>query len=119
MVRILFEQFGRLGTVSGLLRYLVREGIHIPVRPHYGAERGQLVWRFWSNQDRLTANRASATTAGAPRRGPALLGGLLVCGRCGYRLLVNYNDHGRSLRYCCSRGLTSYGEMECQTLSGQ
>jgi DNA invertase Pin-like site-specific DNA recombinase len=33
VVRILFEQFDRLGTVSGLLRFLVREGIHIPVRP--------------------------------------------------------------------------------------
>jgi hypothetical protein len=33
--------------------------------------------------------------------------------------MVNYNDNGRSLRYCCSRGLTSYGEMECQTLSGK
>jgi DNA invertase Pin-like site-specific DNA recombinase len=177
VVGILFEQFDRLGTVSGLLRYLVREGIHIPVRPHYGEQRGQLVWRrpnritlqtllrhpvyagfyrwghrsvdprrkipgrrntgrrvrppkdclvllpdrcpayitpqrFWINQDRLTANRAGAL-------GPALLGGLLVCGRCGYRLMVNYNDGGRSLRYCCSRGLTSYGEMECQTLSGR
>jgi DNA invertase Pin-like site-specific DNA recombinase len=183
VVRILFEQFDRLGTVSGLLRYLVREGIHIPVRPHFGTQRGQLEWRrpnritlqtllrhpvyagfyrwghrsvdprrkvpgrrhtgrtvrppqeclvllpdrcpayitperFWANQDRLTANRAGATP-GAPRRGPALLGGLLVCGRCGYRLMVNYNDGGRSLRYCCSRGLTSYGEMECQTLSGR
>jgi DNA invertase Pin-like site-specific DNA recombinase len=36
VVRLLFEQFERLGTVSGLLRYLVREGIHIPVRPHFG-----------------------------------------------------------------------------------
>jgi DNA invertase Pin-like site-specific DNA recombinase len=184
VVRLLFDQFDRLGTVSGLLRYLVREGIHIPVRPHYGPQRGQLQWRrpnritlqtllrhpiyagfyrwghrsvdprkkvpgrpgtgrthrppqeclvllpdrcpayitperFWANQDRLTANRASAATPGAPRRGPALLGGLLVCGRCGYRLMVNYNDNGRSLRYCCSRGLTSYGEMECQTLAGR
>jgi DNA invertase Pin-like site-specific DNA recombinase len=184
VMRILFDQFDRIGTVSGLLRYLVGEGIHIPVRPHYGEERGQLVWRrpnritlqtllrhpvyagfyrwghrsvdprkkvpgrrntgrtvrppsqclvllpdrcpayisperFQTNQDRMTANRASAATPGAPRRGPALLGGLLVCGRCGYRLMVNYNDHGRSLRYCCSRSLTSYGEMECQTLSGR
>jgi hypothetical protein len=37
--------------------------------------------RFQANQERLTANRAGAQTPGAPRRGPALLGGLLVCGR--------------------------------------
>jgi DNA invertase Pin-like site-specific DNA recombinase len=184
VVRLLLEQFERLGTVSGLLRYLVREGIHVPVRPHYGEQRGQLVWRrpnritlqtllrhpvyagfyrwghravdprrkvpgrpnsgrtvrlpqdclvllpdrcpayitaerFQANQQRLSANRVSMATPGAPRRGPALLGGLLVCGRCGYRLMVNYSDNGRNLRYCCSRALTSYGEMECQTLSGK
>ena len=45
VVRLLFEQFDRLGTVCGLLRYLVREGIRIPVRPHAGEQRGQLEWR--------------------------------------------------------------------------
>ena len=184
VVRLLFEQFDRLGTVCGVLRYLVREGIRIPVRPHAGEQRGQLEWRrpnrvtlqtllrhpiyagfyrwghravdprrkvpgrrqsgrtcrqpkdclvllpdhcpayitaerYAANRDRLSANRANAASLGAPRRGPALLGGLLVCGRCGYRLMVNYNDGGRSLRYCCSRGLTSYGEPECQTLAGR
>ena len=49
-------------------------------------------------------NRSQRRPPGAPRRGPALLGGLLVCGRCGYRLMVNYTDNGRSLHYCCSRG---------------
>lgn len=184
VVRLLFEQFDRLGSVCGLLRYLVREGTRIPVRPHAGEQRGQLEWRrpnrvtllallrhpiyagfyrwghraidprkkvpsrrqsgrtcrlpqdclvllpdhcpayipaeqFWTNQDRLSANRARAASLGAARRGPSLLGGLLSCGRCGYRMMVNYSDGGRALRYCCSRGLTSYGEPECQTLSGR
>src|SRR6516165_5488080 len=42
VVRLVFEQFGRQGTVCGLLRYLVRQGIRIPVRPHADPERGQL-----------------------------------------------------------------------------
>jgi DNA invertase Pin-like site-specific DNA recombinase len=77
------------------------------------------VEQFRANQDRLAANRSSQQTPGAVRRGPALLGGLLVCARCGCRLMVNYTDGGRNLRYCCARALTSYGEPECQSLSGR
>src|SRR5262249_44506208 len=50
--------------------------------------------------------------------GAALLGGLLGCARCGCRLMVNYTDGGRNLRYCCARASTAYGEPECQSLSG-
>src|SRR5262249_37083569 len=44
VVRLLFEQFVRQGTVCGLLRYLVRHQIRLPVRPHSGPQRGQLQW---------------------------------------------------------------------------
>jgi DNA invertase Pin-like site-specific DNA recombinase len=74
--------------------------------------------RFKANQERLKDNRSSQQTRGAARRGPSLLGGLLVCARCGCRLMVNYTDGGRNLRYCCVRAQTSYGEKECQSLSG-
>src|SRR5439155_15439980 len=74
--------------------------------------------RFRANQERLRDNRSSQQTRGAVRRGPSLLGGLLVCARCGCRLMVNYTDGGRNLRYCCARATTSYGEPECQSLSG-
>jgi len=47
-----------------------------------------------------------------------LLSGLLVCGRCGYRLVVNYTNAGRGLRYNCHRALVCYGAPECQSLSG-
>jgi DNA invertase Pin-like site-specific DNA recombinase len=184
VVRLLFEQFPRQGTVCGLLRYLVEHGIRIPVRPHSGEQRGQLQWRrpnrvtlqsllhhpiyagfyrwghrgvdsrkkvpgrrqsgrtlrppqdclvllpdhcpayitaeqFWANQQRLQENRAGAPGLGAPRQGPALLSGLLVCGRCGYRMVVNYNQGGRFLRYGCNRALVCYGEPECQSLAGE
>lgn len=74
--------------------------------------------QFWANQERLQANRANATSLGAPRHGPSLLGGLLVCGRCGYRLTVNYNNAGHGLRYVCCHAQLLYGERECQSLSG-
>jgi hypothetical protein len=47
-----------------------------------------------------------------------LLAGLLVCGRCGRRLMVNYNNAGHGLRYVCAHAHISYGEPECQSLSG-
>ena len=51
--------------------------------------------RFWANQERLAANRARSEAAGAVRQGPSLLGGLLVCGRCGQRMMVSYS--GRTI----------------------
>src|SRR5262245_28972454 len=182
VIRLLFVQFERQGSVNGLLRYLVKHNIRLPVRPHHGPNRGQLEWRrpnratlqyllrhpiyagyyrwghrpcdprrkvggrpgsgrtvrspeeclvllegrcpacitperFWENQRRLQANSA-ARPKGA-RRGPSLLGGLLVCARCGCRLLVGYTNGGRGLRYSCTRGRLDYGEPRCQSLSGQ
>jgi DNA invertase Pin-like site-specific DNA recombinase len=73
--------------------------------------------RFWANQKRLDANRAIGL--GAPRHGPSLLGGLLVCSRCGRRLMVGYTNGGQQVRYSCARGMTDYGEPICQSLSGQ
>jgi DNA invertase Pin-like site-specific DNA recombinase len=184
VIRLIFEQFERLGTLHGLLRYLVEHGIRMPIRPHAGPNRGQLEWhrpnrvtlqnllhhpiyagfyrwghramdprrqvpgrpstgrtlrapkdclvllqgrcpayitpeRFWANQQCLEANRARAASLGAARHGPSLLGGLLVCGRCGRRLMVNYTNGGSGLRYSCTRGVIDYGEPVCQSLSGQ
>jgi DNA invertase Pin-like site-specific DNA recombinase len=184
VVRLIFEQFERQGTVCGLLRWLVREKVLIPVRPHQRSQKGQLQWRrpnrvtlqsmlhhpiyagfyrfghravdprkkvagrrqsgrtlrspkdclvllpdhcpayispeqFWANQERLEQNRARADTLGAPRQGPALLSGLLRCGRCGYRMVVNYNNAHNGLRYNCLHALVNYGEPECQSLSGK
>lgn len=45
VVRLIFDKFDELGTVSGVLRYLVRNRILLGVRPHFGADRGNLQWR--------------------------------------------------------------------------
>lgn len=45
VVRMIFDQFDRLGSLHGVLRYLVKNGIKIGVRPHSGLNRGQLEWR--------------------------------------------------------------------------
>ena len=69
--------------------------------------------QFWANQARLIANRAGAECPGAVRQGPSLLGGLLVCGRCGRRLLVQYTNAGGALRYLCCQAAGSYAEPVC------
>jgi DNA invertase Pin-like site-specific DNA recombinase len=44
VVRLVFDQFDRQGSLHGLLRYLVHHGIRLPVRPHFGPNRGELEW---------------------------------------------------------------------------
>ncbi len=184
VVRLIFDQFDRQRSLHGLLRYLVKHQIRIPVRPHGGANRGQLEWhrpnretlanllhhpiyagfyrygyrsvdprkqqpgrpgtgrtvrtpqqcpvllpgrcpayvtaeRFVANQERLAANRARATALGAPRSGSSLLGGLVVCGRCGRRMTISYANGGQSLRYACNRAASDYAEPTCQSLAGR
>jgi DNA invertase Pin-like site-specific DNA recombinase len=45
VVRLIFDQFDRQGTIRGVLRYMVQHGIKMPVRPHAGPNRGNLEWR--------------------------------------------------------------------------
>jgi DNA invertase Pin-like site-specific DNA recombinase len=183
VVRLLFDQFERHGSLRGLLCYLVRQAIRVPVRPQNGPQPGQLQWRrpnrgtlqnllhnptyagyyryghrgtdpqrqvagrpgtgrtirkpedclvllegrcpayitperFQANQERLAANRARAEAPGAVRHGPSLLGGLLVCGRCGKRMLVSYHGPANCLRYQCRLACGAYAEPLCQGLSG-
>jgi DNA invertase Pin-like site-specific DNA recombinase len=53
-VRLVFEQFERLGTVGKVRRYLWENGIRLGVRLLHGPDRGQLRWRMVS---RVTLNK--------------------------------------------------------------
>jgi DNA invertase Pin-like site-specific DNA recombinase len=56
--------------------------------------------RYVANQQRLTDNLNRPTTPGSPRSGNCLLAGLVVCGRCGYRMQVQYRRDGRPAYRC-------------------
>lgn len=71
------------------------------------------------NQQRLKANRAVAEEVGAPKRGSALLSGLLKCSRCGCRMSVRYGGHTTKHSYTCLQLLSNYGQEYCQSLAGQ
>ncbi len=73
--------------------------------------------RFEANQTRLAANRSRAGTPGAPRNGPALLAGLVRCGRCERRMTVRYPGPRGRPAYVCTHAAADYGEPRCQTLS--
>ncbi len=45
VVRLIFEQFERIGTVAGVLRWMVQQDILLPVRVDSGPQQGQLEWR--------------------------------------------------------------------------
>lgn len=51
-MRLIFQKFEELGTLGGLLRYLVRHQIQIGVRVREGPGKGALVWR---RPNRVTA----------------------------------------------------------------
>jgi DNA invertase Pin-like site-specific DNA recombinase len=45
VVQLLFDKFDELGSIYGLLHYLVRHDIRLGMRHQDGPQRGQLVWR--------------------------------------------------------------------------
>jgi Recombinase zinc beta ribbon domain/Recombinase len=79
------------------------------------------VEQYERNLARMAANRARAAAAGAPRNGPALLGGLVACGICGHRMQVNYETSRQGLtgRYCCQRRHHTYGQARCQQMAAR
>src|SRR5262249_58420826 len=75
--------------------------------------------RYQANQRQIEANRARAASRGAIREGAALLGGLLVCGRCGYRMSAHYDGPDQRLHYLCGQRQVDYGGSLCQGLEGR
>jgi DNA invertase Pin-like site-specific DNA recombinase len=89
-----------------------------------GTHPGYISWEeFEENQRRL---RENAQACGAerrkspPREGPALLQGLVICGKCGERMSVRYHQRrGRPIPdYMCESGRIQRAEATCQSISG-
>lgn len=88
------------------------------------AHPGYIYWEeFEENQRRLRENSAARgddRKRSPAREGPALLQGLVICGRCGDRMTVRYHSrHGRCYpEYACQRRGIERGEPRCQTIPG-
>lgn len=84
---------------------------------------GYISWeQFQRIQKMLEANISNFRTSqgrGAPKRGPALLAGLLRCKRCGRKLMVAYSGNNASVpRYECHRGRLDNMEARCISFGG-
>ena len=56
--------------------------------------------QYLANQERLKQNRSLHDTRGVPKRGEALLPGLVVCGKCGHHMSTRYKVDKRPSYYC-------------------
>ncbi len=81
----------------------------------------------WEDYERnLRRLRESAQALGSdrrrspPREGPALLQGLIVCGKCGRRMTLRYHVHQAGLcpEYVCQRKGIENAEPLCQRIPG-
>jgi len=87
---------------------------------------GYITWdEFMRNQQQIRSNAGwnarMGEPGGAARTGPALLAGLLRCGRCGRALQVSYTlskQHGPLPRYWCSGDRGRQMVRSCITFAG-
>ena len=109
----------REGAAPGLgppgpRRRFALDALEVLLRDHHP---GYVSWdRYLATRAQLRDNtRQFASGRGAPRPGPALLPGLVVCGRCGCRMQTHYSPTSPS--YVCRTRQKRYGEPVCQSLA--
>ena len=89
-----------------------------------GAHAGYLTLEEYEWNQRRLHESAQAIGAdrrhGPPREGPALLQGLVICGRCGNRMTVRYHSRHSQLcpEYVCQREGIEHAEPVCQRVPG-
>ena len=85
---------------------------------------GYISWeQYEQNLALLRANGLPARKSGTrlpPREGPALLQGIIVCGKCGRRMSLCYHHSKSKVRwsYYCQRNATEHGGKLCQQMPG-
>jgi DNA invertase Pin-like site-specific DNA recombinase len=89
------------------------------------AHPGYLTFEQWeTNQAALLANaqaRGQERRASPPREGPALLQGIVICGRCGARMTVRYHQRRGHIfpDYVCQKeSVERAAESTCQVIPG-
>lgn len=71
-----------------------------------------ITWeQYLANQEQLRQNRALKGSRGAPRRGEALLAGLIVCGKCGHRMNTRYPGDKKPCYQCNEYYTTAVAEL--------
>ena len=111
---------------TGRLRTVPMEDWHVCIQD---AHVGFIDWdEYLRNRATLRGNAAafleSPSRTAAPREGAALLQSRVICGHCGRRMGMQYNNalphRNRPARYfyVCNEELARYGRKTCQTMRG-
>ena len=77
--------------------------------------------QFLANQKQLSINQSNyrENKHGVPRKGQALLQGIVICGQCGARMRLHYSGHqGDYPVYICSYAQSEYNGARCQEVRG-
>jgi DNA invertase Pin-like site-specific DNA recombinase len=85
---------------------------------------GYITWEDYERNEAQLAMNSQAYSPqrfSPPREGPALLQGLLICGRCGERMSVRYHQRGGQRivpDYLCQSKSIAQGHAPCQRIPG-
>lgn len=111
-----YGRYGRQRRPDGHCwwRRLPRDQWRVLIRDRFPA---YISWaQYEANQHQMRENRSKIESRGAIRHGRALLTGLVVCRRCGYRMLTRYGKASQGV-YSCEGKKTAYADPSCQSLS--
>ena len=103
---------------TGVVRRPVEDWQHV----HQGIYPAYITWeQFLKNQEQLHQNtvrfdQASSKPGGPCRCGHALLQGLVICGDCGYHMMVAYTPYPR---YSCREMGRRLDVPECKSISAR
>lgn len=98
---------------KGPVTEVAPEDWEVLIQDHHPA---YIPWeQYLRNQAQLNenSNMRGRMSRGAARGGPALLAGLLRCGRCGRKLLVTYTGRSPLARYVCRSAHVIRAEPKC------
>jgi DNA invertase Pin-like site-specific DNA recombinase len=112
------EAAKRVSTASGPKRrtWLPPEKWDVLIRDRLPA---YITWeQFLENRERLKQNQTRPETPGTPRNGCALLSGLLVCSKCGWRMHTDYHTANRP-QYACHQHYVMATGHPCGCLSAK
>ena len=86
------------GDTAGGKWFLPPDEVAVLIRDRLAA---YITWeQYLTNQEQLRQNRARKGSRGAPRRGEALLAGLIVCGKCGHHMNTRYPGDKKPCYQC-------------------
>lgn len=76
---------------------------------------------YEANLKTMSGNNCFKKLDGPPREGPSLLQGIVICGKCGEKMTINYHSYGNKImtRYVCKKRCKEHDEKTCQSIKGE